>query len=111
MRSSRDLWSLMSMISLIRLLIRDPPRPPGRLIPKARIRAQCGSKVYPQGNCAVVNHVEIEGSGKMPSGATVRLSAESLRLELSPSIGGAISALEWIGSGGSHNLLRRCNSP
>jgi aldose 1-epimerase len=40
-----------------------------------------------------------------------RLSAENLELELSPSIGGAISAFEWTGGGGARPILRKCNSP
>jgi aldose 1-epimerase len=34
-----------------------------------------------------------------------------LRLTLSPSIGGAISAFEWTGEGGSRAILRKCHSP
>jgi aldose 1-epimerase len=34
-----------------------------------------------------------------------------LRLTLSPSIGGAISAFEWTGGGGSRAVLRKCHSP
>jgi len=34
-----------------------------------------------------------------------------LRLELSPSIGGAISDFEWIGDGGPLPILRKCHSP
>jgi aldose 1-epimerase len=42
----------------------------------------------------------------------VRLAAGPLRLELSPSIGGAISAFEWIaGSSEPRPILRKCNSP
>jgi aldose 1-epimerase len=47
----------------------------------------------------------------MPSPTTVELRTGALRLELSPSIGGAISALEWIGESGPEPILRRCNSP
>ena len=41
----------------------------------------------------------------------LRLSAGNLMLELSPSIGGAISAFEWTGEGGARPILRKCNSP
>jgi aldose 1-epimerase len=42
----------------------------------------------------------------------VTLSAGPLRLQLSPSIGGAISAFEWTGEGGAERpILRKCNSP
>ena len=47
----------------------------------------------------------------MTSEAPVRLSAGNLRLELSPSIGGSISALEWADGDKSRPILRRCNSP
>ena len=42
---------------------------------------------------------------------SLRLSAGSLLLELSPSIGGAISAFEWTGADGARPILRKCNSP
>src|SRR4051812_20148341 len=41
----------------------------------------------------------------------VRLAAGDLRLELSPSIGGAISALEWDEGDRAWPILRKCNSP
>jgi len=41
----------------------------------------------------------------------VRLSAGSLRLELSPSIGGSISAFEWVDQGSARPILRKCNTP
>ena len=41
----------------------------------------------------------------------VSLAAGNLRLELSPSIGGAISAFEWLGAGVPRSILRKCNSP
>jgi len=41
----------------------------------------------------------------------VELTAGRLRLQLSPSIGGAISAFEWIGPGAARPILRKCNSP
>ena len=41
----------------------------------------------------------------------VSLSAGKLALHLSPSMGGAISALEWTGAGGSRSILRKCHSP
>jgi aldose 1-epimerase len=46
----------------------------------------------------------------MASEAIVRLSAGNLRLELSPSIGGAISAFEWNGDDCAGPILRDCNS-
>jgi aldose 1-epimerase len=45
----------------------------------------------------------------MPSEAIVELNAGPLRLELSPSIGGAISAFEWSGEGAARPILRKCN--
>src|SRR4029079_10881224 len=102
-------WSAISTNSLTRRFISDPPRPPGRSIHAARIRVQSGFAVYPQGSCAPVNHGEIEGQGTM---SEVTLSAGPLRLQLSPSIGGAISAFEWIGeSGGTRPILRKCHTP
>ncbi|HEX6741056.1 MAG TPA: aldose 1-epimerase [Sphingomicrobium sp.] len=47
----------------------------------------------------------------MPSQTTVELTIGPLRLQLNPSIGGAISAFEWIGEDGPNAILRRCNSP
>jgi aldose 1-epimerase len=41
----------------------------------------------------------------------VRLAAGDLRVELSPSIGGAISRFEWAGPGVHRPILRKCNSP
>jgi aldose 1-epimerase len=45
----------------------------------------------------------------MPSESIVELSAGPLRLELSPSIGGAISAFEWAHADDSRPILRKCN--
>ena len=42
---------------------------------------------------------------------SVHLDAGSLRLELSPSIGGAISAFEWTSEDRRWPILRKCNSP
>ena len=42
--------------------------------------------------------------------STVRLSAGKLRLDLSPSIGGAISAFEWADGAASRPILRKCHS-
>ncbi|HEV8408136.1 MAG TPA: aldose 1-epimerase [Sphingomicrobium sp.] len=39
------------------------------------------------------------------------LEQGSLRLTLSPSIGGAISAFEWTGNGSPRAVLRKCHSP
>ena len=47
----------------------------------------------------------------MSNHATTILSAGKLRLELSPSIGGAISGFEWIDGGRSRPILRECHSP
>ena len=47
----------------------------------------------------------------MASETLVQLHAGPLRLELSPSIGGAISSFTWTGNGASTAILRRCNSP
>jgi len=41
----------------------------------------------------------------------VTLTAGNLRLALSPSVGGAISAFEWTASGAARPILRRCHSP
>jgi aldose 1-epimerase len=43
--------------------------------------------------------------------AIVKLGAGNLRLELSPSIGGAISAFEWNDGKSPQPILRHCNSP
>ena len=45
------------------------------------------------------------------SGTIVTLSAGTLQLELSPCIGGAISALRWIGDNSERPILRECHSP
>jgi aldose 1-epimerase len=47
----------------------------------------------------------------MSSGRILKLAAGNLRLELSPSIGGAISAFEWIEGDVSRPILRQCPSP
>ena len=39
------------------------------------------------------------------------LTSGPLRLELSPSIGGAISAFEWNAGGSARSILRKCHSP
>jgi aldose 1-epimerase len=41
----------------------------------------------------------------------VKLAAGELRVELSPSIGGAISGFEWTGPGAPRSILRKCHSP
>lgn len=43
--------------------------------------------------------------------STLELTAGFLRLELSPSVGGVISAFEWAGEGGPRAILRKCHSP
>jgi aldose 1-epimerase len=47
----------------------------------------------------------------MRSGTILKLTAGRLRLELNPSIGGAISAFEWIDGDASRPILRKCHSP
>ena len=47
----------------------------------------------------------------MGDGSTVTLAAGRLKLSLSPSIGGAISAFEWVGVGASRSILRKCHRP
>jgi aldose 1-epimerase len=47
---------------------------------------------------------------EMVAETTVRLAAGKLRLELSPSIGGSISAFEWTDPGTGRGILRECNS-
>jgi aldose 1-epimerase len=46
----------------------------------------------------------------MASETNVRLVAGNLRIELSPSIGGSISAFEWTGDNCVQPILRKCNS-
>lgn len=41
---------------------------------------------------------------------TVTLSAGNLRLELSPSVGGAISSFDWVDGEGSQPILRKCHT-
>ena len=41
----------------------------------------------------------------------VQLTAANLRLELSPSVGGAISAFEWTDESGDRPILRKCHTP
>jgi aldose 1-epimerase len=47
----------------------------------------------------------------MASQNTVELTAGNLRLELSPSIGGSISAFEWIGGEHRRPILRKSHTP
>jgi aldose 1-epimerase len=47
----------------------------------------------------------------MASQSLVTLCAGNLRLQLSPSMGGAISAFEWIDGDRSRPILRKCHSP
>ena len=46
----------------------------------------------------------------MADGTAVTISAGKLRLRLNPSVGGSISAFEWVGEGGSRPILRECHS-
>src|SRR6266542_4390965 len=41
----------------------------------------------------------------------IELNAGNLRLKLSPSIGGSISAFEWTGGGSARPILRKCHTP
>ena len=45
----------------------------------------------------------------MASQTSVRIAANKLSLELSPSIGGSIFAFEWIDESASKPILRKCN--
>lgn len=47
----------------------------------------------------------------MSPDVTVNLKAGPLELELSPSIGGSISRLDWVGAHGSRPILRACSPP
>jgi aldose 1-epimerase len=47
----------------------------------------------------------------MSSGTILSLVAGRLRLELTPSIGGAISAFEWVAGETLRPILRKCHSP
>ena len=47
----------------------------------------------------------------MGAESAVQLAAGNLRLQLSPSIGGAISGFEWIGPDGARPILRECHGP
>src|SRR4051794_9597485 len=47
----------------------------------------------------------------MPEKTSVSISAGKLRLSLSPSVGGAISAFEWIDGADERPILRKCHSP
>ena len=47
----------------------------------------------------------------MTANDELTLSADKLRLRLSPSIGGSISAFQWIGENAPRPILRECHSP
>jgi aldose 1-epimerase len=47
----------------------------------------------------------------MAMDTTIKLTAGNLRLQLNPSIGGAISAFEWTRERAARPILRKCNSP
>jgi aldose 1-epimerase len=47
---------------------------------------------------------------KMASETELVLAGGNLRLRLSPSVGGSISGLEWIGFGDARPILRKCHS-
>src|SRR4029453_1336329 len=46
----------------------------------------------------------------MTSKTIVKIAAGRLRLELSPSVGGSISAFEWIDGTSVQAILRKCHS-
>src|SRR5689334_24589946 len=46
----------------------------------------------------------------MDSETILTLNAGRLRLELSPSVGGAISGFEWMEAGAMRPILRKCHS-
>src|SRR5438309_12080262 len=47
----------------------------------------------------------------MTANGMIKLQAGNLRLELNASIGGSISAFEWIGENASTPILRKCHRP
>src|SRR5437764_10401829 len=47
----------------------------------------------------------------MTANGMIKLQAGNLRLELNASIGGSISAFEWIGENASTPILRKCHTP
>lgn len=47
----------------------------------------------------------------MASEHTVRIAAGKLRIDVNPSIGGSISAFDWIHADRSWPILRKCHSP
>src|SRR3954454_15797819 len=47
----------------------------------------------------------------MASETVVRLASANLRLELSPSTGGAISVFEWVDAASAQPILRKCHRP
>jgi aldose 1-epimerase len=47
----------------------------------------------------------------MATQPTIGLSAGNLRIELSPRIGGAISAFKWTAGGSARPILRECHTP
>src|SRR4051812_20473331 len=63
--------------------------------------------VYPQRTCSPVNSFEM----KLAEVDMLTLAAGRLKLALSPSIGGAIFAFEWMGAGGAQPIMRKCHSP
>src|SRR6266576_2437139 len=65
--------------------------------------------VYPQRSFRPVNSLDMEGA-VMASETAVTLAVGKLRLELSPSTGGSISAFEWVCDGSPWPILRKCNS-
>ena len=64
------------------------------------------SAIYPQRSCSPVN-----SCGNRNVQKRIELTAGCLRLTLSPSVGGAISAFEWVGEGIARPILRQCHSP
>jgi aldose 1-epimerase len=53
----------------------------------------------------------VRKKSEMSSESILELSAGRLKLELSPCIGGAISAFEWVDGESSRPILRKCHRP
>src|SRR3954447_18794784 len=111
MSSSMDTWSGKSTNSLMRLAISDPPRPSGRSIPSARIAAQSRCEHLSPAKLPLRESCRQRRVREMADASDLNLSAGSLRLSLSPSVGGSISAFEWIDGESRRPILRECHSP
>src|SRR5690349_13962423 len=64
-------------------------------------------RVYPQRSCQPVNSFEMKPSEV----GSLTLSSGRLRLTLSPSVGGSISAFEWMDGEATRPILRKCHTP